>query len=120
MRSGLTYANVAAWGETVDAVELFLSVISLEELAIGVLLKERTDPAQGMVPRRWLEDQVVAACADAAVTLRSADLRVPDPRPVRDGWIAATALVHGLCGVTRNLLDFPLTGVAVFDLWQPG
>lgn len=125
VRSGRADANVAAWADQVDAADLFLSVISLQELEIGVLLKERSDSAQGAVLRRWLRDQVVPAFAarmlpvDTAVALRSAALHVPDPRPVRDGLIAATALVHGLRVVTRNIADFQPMGVDVLDPWRP-
>ena len=124
VRAGRADPHVVAWADGVDAADLFLSVVSLQELAIGVLLKERADPAQGAVLRRWLEDQVIPAFAartlpvDAAVALRSASLHVPDPRPVRDGLIAATALVHGLRVVTRNVADFQPTGVDVLDPWQ--
>ena len=126
VRSGRADAQVAAWAEGVDAASLFLSVISLQELAIGVFLKERSDPAQGAVLRRWLEDRVLPAFAartlpvDTAVALRSAALHVPDPRPVRDGLIAATALVYGFCVVTRNVADFQSTGVEILDPWQSG
>ena len=54
---------------------------------------------------------------DAAVAQRSARLHVPDPRPVRDGLIAATALVHGMTVVTRNVADFVPTGVATLNPW---
>jgi predicted nucleic acid-binding protein len=52
------------------------------------------------------------------VAQRSAALHVPDPRPFRDGLIAATALVHSLVVVTRNLADFEATGVALLNPWQ--
>jgi hypothetical protein len=54
---------------------------------------------------------------DAAVAQRSARLHVPDPRPLRDGLIAATALVHGMTVVTRNGTDFAPTGVRTLDPW---
>jgi predicted nucleic acid-binding protein len=56
---------------------------------------------------------------DTTVALRCASLHVPDPRPDRDAYIAATALVHGLTVVTRNLDDFTPTGVALIDPWNP-
>jgi predicted nucleic acid-binding protein len=93
-------------------------------LEISVLLAERRDPAQGAVLRRWFERQVLPAFAervipvDTAIVRRSALLHVPDPRPVRDGLIAATALVHGMSVVTRNVADFAPLGVEVIDPWQ--
>ena len=54
---------------------------------------------------------------DGAVSGSCAGLRVPDPVSERDGWIAATALVHGLTVVTRNVRDFGGTGVGVVDPW---
>ena len=53
------------------------------------------------------------------VALGAAALHVPDPRPERDAMIAATAFVHGLTVVTRNVGDFRDTGVARFDPWAP-
>jgi predicted nucleic acid-binding protein len=57
---------------------------------------------------------------DAAVAPRSAALLVPDPKPFRDGLIAATALGHSLVVVTRNLGDFAATGVPLLNPWQQG
>jgi predicted nucleic acid-binding protein len=54
---------------------------------------------------------------DLAVVQRSAALHVPNPRPVRDGLIAATALVHGLTVVTRNVTDFQPCGVTLINPW---
>ena len=124
VRSGRADPRVAAWAEATPAAELFLSVIVLQEIEIGVLLMERRDPGQGAVLRRWYESAVLAGFegrvlpVDAAVARRSARLHVPDPRPVRDGLIAATALVHGLTVVTRNTGDFEPTGVAVLNPWD--
>jgi hypothetical protein len=56
---------------------------------------------------------------DTVVAQRSARLHVPDPHPVRDGLIAATALVHGMVVVTRNVTDFESTGVRTLNPWAP-
>jgi predicted nucleic acid-binding protein len=85
---------------------------------------ERRDPAQGALLRQWLDQAVRPAFAgrilavDSAVAQRSAALQVPNPRPFRDGLSAATALVHSLVVVTRNLADFEATGVALLNPWQ--
>ncbi len=124
VRMGRADARVAAWADSVDAAELYLSVVSLQELEIGVLLAERRDAAQGAIFRTWLTQHVLPAFAgrildvDTAVALCSARLNVPDPRPVRDGLIAAAALVHGLTVVTRNEVDFIPTGVRVLNPWR--
>ena len=118
-------ANVAAWADSVNAADLYLSVITLKELEIGVLLAEHRDPKQGAVFRTWLNNHVLPAFegrilpVDTAVALLSAKQHVPNPRPFRDGLIAATALVHGMTVVTRNLADFEGTGVAMLNPWDP-
>jgi len=55
---------------------------------------------------------------DTAVAQRCAALHVPDPRWDRDALIAATALIHGLTVVTRNVSHFQPMGVAVVNPWQ--
>ena len=123
VRLGKSDPHVAAWADSMQAADLYLSVITLQELEIGVQLLERRDPAQGRLLRAWLDRQVLPAFdgrvlpVDSAVALRSAALHVPNPRPVRDGLIAATALVHGLGVVTRNTADFEPTGVRTLNPW---
>jgi predicted nucleic acid-binding protein len=123
-RAGKADRNVTTWVETVPAGSLFLSVIVIQELEIGVLLAERRDPKQGSFLRIWLDEHVLPAFAgrilfvDTAVARRSARLHVPDPRPVRDGLIAATALVHAMTVVTRNIADFIATGVPLLNPWD--
>lgn len=87
-------------------------------------MAERRDPSQGAVLRLWLNAHVIPPFnghileVDTAVAQRSAKLHVPDPRPVRDGLIAATALVHGMTVVTRNVADFEPTGVPTLNPWR--
>jgi predicted nucleic acid-binding protein len=56
---------------------------------------------------------------DTAAALLCARLHVPDPRPERYAFIAATALAHGMTVVTRNVADFAASGVAVLNPWNP-
>ena len=124
VKAGRADRSVTAWSDSVDAGELYLSAITIEELEMGVLGMERRDKLQGRFLRRWMDEQVLPTFADrilpidTTVARRSARLHVPDPRPIRDGFIAATALVHGLTLVTRNAMDFKPMGVTLIDPWQ--
>jgi len=116
---------VAAWIGSVPPTSLHISAISVLELEIGCLLLERRDPVQGQTLRRWLRDYVMPAFAtrtlpvDAVVEQKCAALHVPDPMDDRDSLIAATALVHGMTVVTRNVAHFQRTSVALLNPWQP-
>ena len=124
VRAGKADANVAAWAQSVDAADLFVSAITILELELGVLAIERRDATQGALLRSWLEQRVWPEFADrtlpvdAAVALRCARLHVPDPRGERDALIAATALVHGMTVVTRNVADFKPMGVELINPWE--
>mgnify|MGYP003376478691 CR=1 FL=1 len=124
VRLGKADKNVTAWTESVDAAELFVSAITIMELELGVLSIERKDSTQGALLRSWLEQHVLPEFSgrtlpvDTAVAQRCARLHVPDKRGERDALIAATALVHGMTVVTRNVADFQPTGVAIFNPWE--
>lgn len=116
--------RVVAWLSKVSSAGLYLSAITLMELELGTLLLERRDPDQGKRLRLWLDGKVRPTFegrilnVDAAVALRCARLHVPNPRSERDAFIAATALVHAMTVVTRNVSDFAATGVALVNPWQ--
>ena len=108
-RTGRADARVMAWAQSVDAADLYVSAITIMELELGVLAIERKDAAQGAMLRSWLDQQVLPEFTnrilpvDTAVAQRCARLHVPDRRSERDALIAATALVHGMTVVTRNV-----------------
>ena len=121
--AGRADPKVAQWAQSVQTASLFVSVITIQELEIGIQLATRRDSTQGELLRQWMNQHVLPAfegrvlSVDLAVVQRSAALHVPNPRPVRDGLIAATALVHGLTVVTRNLTDFQPCGVTLINPW---
>ncbi|KAA1189104.1 type II toxin-antitoxin system VapC family toxin [Photorhabdus heterorhabditis] len=124
VRVGKADPNVAAWTESVDAASLYVSAITIMELELGVLLIERKDATQGAMLRAWLEQHVLPEFSgrtlpvDTAVAQRCARLHVPDKSCERDALIAATALVHGMTVVTRNVADFKSTGVTILNPWE--
>jgi predicted nucleic acid-binding protein len=124
VRFGKANPQVAKWADEVEAVSLYVSAITILELEIGVLLMESRDPGQGAMLRAWMDNHVLPEFnervlpVDTAVARRCACLHVPDRRAERDALIAATALVHGMTMVTRNLADFEPTGVPVLNPWN--
>lgn len=122
--AGKADRNVAAWADNVPLFSMYLSVITVHELELGTLLLARRDPTQGAMFRTWLDEHVLPGfhgrilSVDTTVAQRCATLHVPDPKPDRDAFIAATALVHGMSVVTRNVADFAATGVKVINPWE--
>jgi predicted nucleic acid-binding protein len=118
------HPNVVAWASNTPVALHFISAITLLELERGILSRERKDAAQGAILRAWMDGQILARFSgrilpvDIAVAQRCAKLHVPDPKPERDALIAATALVHCMTVVTRNVEDFKLTGVEILNPWE--
>jgi len=116
--------NVIALVDSIPRNLQFISVITLLEVEQGVLRKERQDPAQGAKLRIWLDNAVRPNFSKRilpvteTVALRCARLHVPNKKPERDALIAATALVHDLAVVTRNVKDFSPMNVAVLNPWD--
>lgn len=123
-KAGRADVNVVGWAQAVPTGSLFISAITVLEIETAILSVERKDPQQGAVLRSWLNMHVLPAFSertlpvDVAVALRCAKLHVPDPRSDRDALIAATALVHGMTVVTRNVADFAPTGVDIVNPWE--
>lgn len=112
--------GVLGWFQSVDDTALYLSVLVIGELRQGVERLRRRDPPAAAKLDRWLHELIERHAdrtlpVDAAVAERWGRLNVPDPVPAVDGLLAATALVHSLTLVTRNLRDVRSTGVRHLD-----
>jgi predicted nucleic acid-binding protein len=111
------------WLRSADPDRLYLSVITLGEIMRGIALKERSDPQTAAHLAAWLArlrqdhaTRILPVTDRIAVEWgRVSALR---PRGGADGLIAATALVHDLIVVTRNIADFADTGAACLNPWE--
>jgi toxin FitB len=115
--------NVRAWFASVPDSDLYLSVLVLGEVRQGVERLRRRDPARAAVYDEWLSkllrdyaDRIVPVTAEVAQEWGR--LNVPDPLPVVDGLLAATARIHGWTLVTRNTSDLARAGVRLLDPFQ--
>ena len=120
IRKPRPHPGVMAWYEAVAGPELFLSVLVVGEIQQGITRLRRRDPRQAIAYETWLGrlrerfgDRVLPVTEEVA--LEWGRLSAGDPLPVVDGLLAATASVHSLTFVTRNVADVARTGVALFD-----
>lgn len=108
-------------GKRRELLHLGITILELERDVLGV---QRRDAAQGARLREWLDNHIRPEFAgrilpvDDKIATRCARLHIPDRRNEVDALIAATALIHSLAAVTRNIRDFVSTGVVVIDPWQ--
>ncbi len=112
--------GVRSWFADAREEELFTSVLVLGEVRRGIESIRRRDLSSALALEQWLlrmatsfTDRVLPI--DAAVSDRWGRLNVPDPVPTVDGLLAATAQVHDLVLVTRNIRDVRATGVRLLD-----
>jgi predicted nucleic acid-binding protein len=116
--------HVLGWFETVPAAQLFLSVLTLGEIRLGIERLRRKDPRRADGLERWFNglrssyrEHVIDLDAEAAQEWGR--LNSPDPLPVIDGLLAASAKVRGWTLVTRNTSDLARSGVALLDPFRP-
>lgn len=116
--------SVRAWADVTPAEHTFVSAITILEIEQGLASVERRDAGQSRRLRLWLEGHLLPRfeqrilSVDVAVARCCASLHVPDPRAERDALIAATAIVHDLAVVTRNVTDFRIDGLRVVNPWD--
>jgi predicted nucleic acid-binding protein len=112
------------WAGDLSPSDTSLSVITVLELRTGIESKRRRDPQQAEILDVWLEKSVLPSYlgrvldVDQTVADATARLHVPDPRPAHDALIAATAQVHGLTLVTRNVADFEPMAIPLVNPWD--
>jgi predicted nucleic acid-binding protein len=115
--------KVLAWLETVEDDELFLSVLVLGEIRKGVEQTRSADPRRARALEQWLDvlernyaDRVLPV--STAVADRWGRLGAISPLSTVDGLLAATALVHKMTLVTRNVRHVEHTGVRLLDPFE--
>lgn len=112
--------NVKKWFGGLEAGEIYLSVLTIGEIRRGVESIRRRDPDSAAALDSWLArldethgDRILPV--DRAIAEEWGRMNVPDPLPVVDGMLAATAKVAGLTFATRNVADVKGTGVKLVD-----
>ena len=112
--------SVAAWFANLEDEEIFLSALTIGEIRRGIESIRRRDPNSAGVLDSWLArltethgERILAV--DRAIAEEWGRMNVPDPLPVIDGLLAATAKVLGLTLVTRNVGDVKDADVDVLD-----
>lgn len=110
--AGRADENVVAWARGIPASLMYISAITLFELEVGVQLAERRDPPRGALLRRWLDADVSVTFGERLLPVtpeiarRAAGAHVPDPAPVLDSLIGATAVEHRMAVVSRDTVGF--------------
>ncbi|MGE4428611.1 MAG: type II toxin-antitoxin system VapC family toxin [Solirubrobacteraceae bacterium] len=118
------HPRVEAWTTGVPVADQFVSAMTMAEIERGVVAKERSDPSQGEVLRRWFEDRVLPAFTgrvlpfDLGAARILATYRVPEHAPLDDALTAAVAQAAEMTVVTRNTRHFEPLGVACLDPWE--
>lgn len=112
--------NVASWFSDLNDREIFLSALTIGEIRRGIENIRRRDSDSAAALDSWVArlteahgERIIGV--DRAIAEEWGRLSAPDPLPVVDGLLAATAKVTGLTLATRNVSDVEGTGVALFN-----
>lgn len=112
--------KVKRWISSAPAADLYLSVLVVGEIRRGIERLKRRDPEGAEVYESWLgtvlreyADRILPV--DAEIAEEWGRMSVPDPVPIVDGLMAATAKVRGMTFVTRNTADVERAGVRVLN-----
>lgn len=115
---------VEVWASSIPIADQFVAATTIAEIERGVAARERSDPVQGEVLRRWFESHVLPAFAgrvlsfDLTAARILASYRVPEHSPLDDALIAAVAQATGMAVATRNTKHFKPLGVPYINPWQ--
>jgi hypothetical protein len=117
-------ANVVAWMKRARDADLYLSVLVVGEIRRGIERIRGRDGAQADAIEHWLAEVTTTFGArvlpiSSAIAEAWGRMSASNPPPVVDGLLAATAKVHGLTLVTRNVADVARTGVTVVNPFEP-
>jgi predicted nucleic acid-binding protein len=103
---------------------MFISALTIGEIRLGIERLRRKDSAQAGLLEQWLRglhaayrDHIISVDSDVADEWGR--LNVPDPLPVIDGLLAASAKIRGWTLVTRNTADLARSGVLLLNPFDP-
>lgn len=112
--------SVSSWFDGLADQEIYLSVLTIGEIRRGVESVRRRDPDSAAALDSWLSrlteahrDRILQV--DRAIAEEWGRMDVPDPLPVVDGLLAATARIVGLTLATRNVADVESTDVELLN-----
>ena len=118
------HPSVRAWFDGVAGAQIHTSVIVIGEIRRGIERARGRDPAFAAALERWLADLTMLLeerihPVSRPIAEEWGRLAAPRQRPVIDSLLAATAIVHGLTLVTRNIKDIGDSGVSYLNPFDP-